>query len=282
MNAKTARNAIKILKALRLIVVHERAGQSSEIEPTHEDDWAPADQVEKIRNRVLSTPTKLGRGTKSGTTKSGRGTPTKSGSTPLPNQGGVPLPNQVDEGTPLKVLPEGTPLKEREREEFSSPFLENDFETQEGEYAEETYPDHSDHAAYLVKARNAVEGKNSAPVAIDFDAWIQDYLRYKPDKWFPLLMLTPNDARRVRSAVERVGSDARARELFVLALSLIRVDADQSWYRDRAFHFASLLDPQKMQFLALGALAEKKGLDPGVPVSSELSAYERIQARKRR
>jgi hypothetical protein len=111
MNAKTARNAIKILKALRLIVVHERAGQSSEIEPTHEDDWAPADHVEEIRNHTLKTPTKSGRGTKSGTTKSGRGTPTKSGTPPLPNQVGLPLPNLVDKGTPLKVLPEGTPLK---------------------------------------------------------------------------------------------------------------------------------------------------------------------------
>ena len=71
MNVKTARNAIKVLRALRMIIVTERTGQSSVIEPTHEDDWAPISQVKSIRNHALNTPTKNGRGTKSGTTKSG-------------------------------------------------------------------------------------------------------------------------------------------------------------------------------------------------------------------
>ena len=76
MNVKTARNAIKVLRALRMVIVTERTGQSSIIEPAHEDDWAPPNQVEAIRKATLRAPTKSGTGTKIA--------PTKSGTPPLP------------------------------------------------------------------------------------------------------------------------------------------------------------------------------------------------------
>lgn len=114
MNAKTARNAMKVLQLAGMISVVDRPGSTKLITPTHDNSWASSDQVPEIRKRVSSQAgtTKSGRGAKSGSTKSGRGTPTKSGSTPLPNQGGVPLPREVHKGTPIEGTPnQGTPIE---------------------------------------------------------------------------------------------------------------------------------------------------------------------------
>lgn len=101
MNVKTARNAIKVLRAAGLISVEERPGFSSILTPTHESLWASPGLVEGIRQKT--TPTKTGRGI-NGTTKIGKGG--------LPKEDHPPLPKEDHKGSPSK----GSPFKEKKEE----------------------------------------------------------------------------------------------------------------------------------------------------------------------
>ncbi|MBD2076347.1 helix-turn-helix domain-containing protein [Phormidium sp. FACHB-592] len=110
MNVKTARKAIAVLTAARLIWQSTRKGTTNSITLSSSKHWVDSNLLGQIRAKL--TPTKSGS--------------TKSGTPPLPDQdftptrsGTPPLPDQVPKGIPSKVLPEVSPFKgenENERE----------------------------------------------------------------------------------------------------------------------------------------------------------------------
>ena len=129
--------------------------------------------------------------------------------------------------------------------------------------SEMSFPEHSEPAARLAKANAAGRDELFGAAAIDFDAWHEAYSQFKPDKWRPLLLFAPGDTAAVRGAVQQVGDDARARELFVLALCWVRLGGEAvAWWRDRDLNFSSLLNAPRMHFLGLGASGEDAGINP--------------------
>jgi len=104
MDIKTVRSKIAVLVDIGMIRCKEFVGRPYEFTLTKHSEWAHPETIEETRKK--HTPTKNGRGTKTGSTRSGRGT--KSGGGTPTNTGTPPLPDLVPKGDPIK----GTPSKE--------------------------------------------------------------------------------------------------------------------------------------------------------------------------
>lgn len=116
MDIKTVRKVLAVLKIAGLLDVEDRPGKTTLYRLTKHSLWVHPDRLNEIRESITSTKsgtTKSGRGTVLGTTKQHQDTPTVSG--------GTPLPETVPEGSPIREYQEGIPLSLAESEKNNPP-----------------------------------------------------------------------------------------------------------------------------------------------------------------
>jgi predicted transcriptional regulator len=109
----TVRRALKVLCLCGLISKKERPGWTPEYSLEDQDKWRDKSELKAIRESVLHP--KKSRLTPMPSAQGAQGTPkhqTEGGVVTTPTR---PLAPDIDEGTPMKVLPEGTPSIARPR-----------------------------------------------------------------------------------------------------------------------------------------------------------------------